>query len=242
MRVKGLLIASLALAALMAAFAFYAASQVAPGTQLPVHWNAAGEVNGTLPALQALLFPVVAVLSCTALFSLIPRLEPLQDGLEGSAEVLRTIWIGLLFIMVMIQAAVSAPAFGIKLPVALPLLGVGLFFIVIGVALAYQSLWPSTDRATLSGFILVLLYMKGPLEGLIGQLPVVSRAQVAFRRIAELSVRFSSPEPNLLLADDGRPALDFQRLELRDLAYHYPTDDGARGFGVGPLNLTVNRG
>lgn len=132
MRVKGLLIASLALAALMAAFAFYAASQVAPGTQLPVHWNAAGEVNGTLPALQALLFPVVAVLSCTALFSLIPRLEPLQDGLEGSAEVLRTIWIGLLFIMVMIQAAVSAPAFGIKLPVALPLLGVGLFFIVIG--------------------------------------------------------------------------------------------------------------
>lgn len=120
--------------------------------------------------------------------------------------------------------------------------GSTLFFIVIGVALAYQSLWPSTDRATLSGFILVLLYMKGPLEGLIGQLPVVSRAQVAFRRIAELSVRFSSPEPNLLLADDGRPALDFQRLELRDLAYHYPTDDGARGFGVGPLNLTVNRG
>lgn len=132
MRVKGLLIASLALAALMAAFAFYAAGQVPPDTQLPVHWNAAGEVNGTLPALQALLFPVWAVLGCTALFSLIPRLEPLQDGLEGSADVLRTMWIGLLSIMVMIDAAVSAPAFGIKLPVALPLFGVGLFFIVIG--------------------------------------------------------------------------------------------------------------
>ncbi len=132
MKVKGLLIASLALAALMAAFAFYAAGQVPPDTHLPVHWNAAGEVNGTLPARQALLFPVWAVLGCTALFSLIPRLEPLQDGLEGSADVLRTTWIGLLFIMVMIQAAVSAPAFGIKLPVALPLFGVGLFFIVIG--------------------------------------------------------------------------------------------------------------
>jgi uncharacterized membrane protein len=132
MRVKGLLIGSLILAALMAAFAFYAAAQVPPGTELPVHWNAAGEVNGTLPALKALLFPVGAVVGCTVLFSLIPRLEPLQERLEGSADVLRTTWMGLLFIMVMIQAAIAAPAFGVKTPVALPVLAVGLFFIMIG--------------------------------------------------------------------------------------------------------------
>ena len=132
MKVRRLLIASLVVAALMAAFAFYAAGQVPPGTELPVHWNAAGEVNGTLPALKALLFPVAAVLGCTVLFSLIPRLEPLQDGLEGSAEVLRTTWIGILFIMMMIQAAVAAPAFGVTMPVALPVFGTGLFFIVIG--------------------------------------------------------------------------------------------------------------
>lgn len=120
--------------------------------------------------------------------------------------------------------------------------GSTLFFIVIGVALAYQALWPSTDKATLSGFILVLLYMKGPLEGLVGQLPVVSRAQVAFRRIAELSQRFSSPEPNLLLEDDGRAALPLQSLELRDLHYRYPTEDGSAGFAVGPLNLRLQEG
>ena len=120
--------------------------------------------------------------------------------------------------------------------------GSTLFFIVIGVALAYQTIWPSTDKATLSGFILVLLYMKGPLEHLIGQLPIVSRAQVAFRRIAELSVRFSSPEPNLLLRDDGRPAMSMNGIELRGLHYHYPTEDGTQGFGVGPLDLTVRPG
>lgn len=132
MRVKGLLIASLVLAVLMAAFAFYAAAQVSPGAQLPVHWNAAGEVNGTLPALKALLFPVWLVLGCTAIFALIPRIEPLQNGLEGSAEVLRTTWIGLLFIMILVQVAVAAPALGLRMPVILPLLGIGLFFIVIG--------------------------------------------------------------------------------------------------------------
>lgn len=145
MKVKGLLIASLVLAALMAAFAFYAARQVPPGTQLPVHWDAAGDVNATLPALRALLFPVGAVLGCTALFSLIPRLEPLQDGLEGSADVLRTTWIGLLFIMAAVQAAVAAPAFGVRLPVALPLLVIGLFFILIG------NVLPKSRRGSSSG-------------------------------------------------------------------------------------------
>jgi uncharacterized membrane protein len=132
MKVKGLLIASLVLAAAMAAFAWYTAGQVAPGTELPVHWNAAGEVNGTMPAFKALLFPVFAVLGFTVLFSLIPRLEPLQNRLEGSAEVLRVTWIGLLLIMVMIQAAVAAPALGFVTPVALPNLGIGLFFLLIG--------------------------------------------------------------------------------------------------------------
>lgn len=132
MKVKGLLIASLALAALMAAFAFYGAAQVPPGTQLPVHWDAAGQVNGTLPALNALLFPVGMVVVSAVVFALIPRLEPLQERLEGSAQVLRVTWLGLLMIAVMIQAAVAAPAFGMKMPVALPVLAVGLFFILIG--------------------------------------------------------------------------------------------------------------
>ncbi|KAF1072454.1 MAG: ABC transporter ATP-binding/permease protein YojI [Pseudomonas citronellolis] len=120
--------------------------------------------------------------------------------------------------------------------------GSTLFFIVIGVALGYQALWPSTDKATLSGFILVLLYMKGPLEHLVGNLPIVSRAQVAFGHIAELSQRFSSPEPHLLLSDDGRPALPLHSLELRDVRYHYPSEDGSQGFAVGPLELSLKQG
>ena len=33
-----------------------------------------------------------------------------------------------------------------------------------------------THPAVMSGFVLVLLYMKGPLENLIGNLPIISRA------------------------------------------------------------------
>lgn len=97
-----------------------------------------------------------------------------------------------------------------------------LFFVVIGLALALQSLWPNSDKAVMSGFVLVLLYMKGPLEYLIGTLPIISRAQIAFRRVAELSERFSSPEPHLLLEDKASQLPALRTLELRDVRFAFP--------------------
>jgi putative ATP-binding cassette transporter len=122
--------------------------------------------------------------------------------------------------------------------------GVGstLFFIVIGVALGFQAMWPSTSTATLSGFILVLLYMKGPLEHLLGTLPGISRAQVAFRRVAELSEQFASPEPHLQEARDKPLPSEISSIELRDVQYRYPSEDGASGFAIGPVNLSMRKG
>ncbi|MGF6097389.1 cyclic peptide export ABC transporter [Pseudomonas sp. 18175] len=117
-----------------------------------------------------------------------------------------------------------------------------LFFVVIGLALALQSFWPSSDKTVMSGFVLVLLYMKGPLEHLIGTLPIVSRAQIAFRRIAELSEQFSSPEPHLLLADKGFKASPVHHLELRDVSFAFPPAAGSDAFRLGPVNLTINEG
>lgn len=122
--------------------------------------------------------------------------------------------------------------------------GVGstLFFIVIGVALAFQAFWPSTSTATLSGFILVLLYMKGPLEHLLGTLPNIGRAQVAFRRVAELSEQFASPEPCLREVKDAPARAVIDSIELRDVHYRYTTDDGTPGFAIGPVNLSLRKG
>jgi putative ATP-binding cassette transporter len=103
-------------------------------------------------------------------------------------------------------------------------------------------MWPSTSTATLSGFILVLLYMKGPLEHLLGTLPGISRAQVAFRRVAELSEQFASPEPHLQEARDKPLPSEISSIELRDVQYRYPSEDGASGFAIGPVNLSMRKG
>ncbi|KNH29907.1 cyclic peptide transporter [Pseudomonas syringae] len=117
-----------------------------------------------------------------------------------------------------------------------------LFFVVIGLALALQSFWLGTDKAVLSGFVLVLLYMKGPLEYLVITLPVVSRANIAFKRIADLAEQFSSPEPHLLLSDKNTPKTVVEHLELRDVHYTFPPVDGSKPFTLGPVNLSIAQG
>jgi len=121
-------------------------------------------------------------------------------------------------------------------------LGSMLFFVVIGLALAMQSLWPSADKAVMSGFVLVLLYMKGPLEHVIAALPIIGRAQIAFRRIADLSEQFSSPEPHLLLSAPSPQNTQVYSLELHNVSYSFPTVEGAAPFKLGPVNLKIEQG
>ena len=135
MTVKPLLIASLMLAVVMAVFAFVTAAHLPPGAELPTHWNAVGKVDATSPALRALLLPVGLVLFVAAIMALIPRLEPMQDRLDASAPVLQASWIGLLLLMVLIQATIGLPAWGLALPVKTVFVGSGLLLLIIGNAL-----------------------------------------------------------------------------------------------------------
>lgn len=132
-----------------------------------------------------------------------------------------------------------------------------LFFIVIGMAITFQALSPSTDKTMLGGFVLVMLYMKGPLEHLIMTLPDIAHAQVAFRRIADLSEQFSSPEPHLLVkaaqentsqinkafsANDKSNNLKLNSIELNNIYYEFPPVDDLSPFKLGPVNLHIKQG
>lgn len=135
MKVRGLLIVNLLLAAAMAGFGWWVAARLAPGTMLAVHWNASGEVDRFQPALPALLWPAGVSALVGLIMAAIPRLEPLQERLEASAPVLRATWIGIMGLMVYVQIMIAAPALGWNLGIDLLLAGMGVLFLMIGNAL-----------------------------------------------------------------------------------------------------------
>ena len=120
--------------------------------------------------------------------------------------------------------------------------GTALFFVVIGLVLILQQGAASADRSVLSGFVLVLLYMKSPVQQLVAALPVIGRAQVAFRRIADLSVQFANPEPHLAIDGPDVAQPPVESIVLRDVRYAFPAVSGSNPFELGPVDLEINRG
>jgi putative ATP-binding cassette transporter len=119
--------------------------------------------------------------------------------------------------------------------------GSALFFLLIAVILGWAAMRP-IEPVVLSGFVLVLLFLKGPIDQIVGALPNVGRAKVAFERIADLSWRFATPEPHLHLAQPTHEAVLRDSIELRGVRYAFEQEDGSSGFAVGPVDLVLRRG
>lgn len=125
-------IAAGAVALALAMLAFLAWQRLPAGTQLPTHWNAAGEADRFADAGTALFLPVLLTVGLSALFLALPRLEPLQRRLERSAALLHTAWAALLAFLALMEVVVAAPAFGLHLPATTMLAALGVLLIVIG--------------------------------------------------------------------------------------------------------------
>ena len=132
MKTKWLLICSWGLAALMAVFAFATAAHLPEGASLPTHWNAAGEPDRFAPALIALLWPAGLVALLALIFAVIPRMEPLQDRLDKSASLLRTTWIGVLAMLIVVQLAIGLPGWGVAMSVKVIFVAAGLLLLAMG--------------------------------------------------------------------------------------------------------------
>ncbi|WP_226858766.1 cyclic peptide export ABC transporter [Diaphorobacter aerolatus] len=119
--------------------------------------------------------------------------------------------------------------------------GSALFFLLIAVILGWAA-FRETEPAVLSGFVLVLLYLKGPLDTIANVLPNVGRARVAFQRIADLSARFATPESHLHLERPAEAATLADGIDLRGVCYSFDAPEGGEPFVLGPIDLELRCG
>lgn len=124
---------SLAIVAGMFALSAWAWGLIPPGAEIPIHWNAGGQVDGTAGRTFGLLVTPVIGLLITGLLGLVPKMEPRREHLERSSFAYVTVIISVIALMAFIHVLVVVSALGT--PVAMERLmpaAIGVLFIVLG--------------------------------------------------------------------------------------------------------------
>jgi putative pyoverdin transport system ATP-binding/permease protein len=114
-----------------------------------------------------------------------------------------------------------------------------LYFILIGVLLFFGPRLDFISAGSLTGCVLIILYMRGSLEALMGIFPALGRTNIALKRLEEMKVMLAAG------SDDSEPApirRGWQRLELVNATHIYRKDDDERGFVLGPINALFRPG
>ena len=94
--------------------------------------------------------------------------------------------------------------------------------------------------ATVAAFVLVLMFLRMPLNDLIGSLPTLISGNVALTKIESLTLAAHRPE---FIAEQPKvPDTGETLLKLEGLTYDYPRGCDDYGFHLGPVDLHVRAG
>ncbi|MGB3465071.1 MAG: cyclic peptide export ABC transporter [Cyclobacteriaceae bacterium] len=89
----------------------------------------------------------------------------------------------------------------------------------------------------LTSFVVVFLFMAGPINRIIAMQGTYSRLLVAYKRVSRFFRDFNANEP---LSDSvtAHPSVDFRSLEFKSVCFSYAED----AFTVGPVDLKIENG
>ena len=117
-----------------------------------------------------------------------------------------------------------------------------LFFALLGMLLLAIPRMEPISKEALTGYIVTILYLMGPLMGVLGSISAFGRASVSFQKVDELGVSLENQTGELCPLVGGDPLITFQRLDLVGVthSYHHEQEDSA--FMLGPLDLSIRAG
>ncbi|MCH9650201.1 MAG: cyclic peptide export ABC transporter [Deltaproteobacteria bacterium] len=127
-----------------------------------------------------------------------------------------------------------------------------LVFFVTGLILFLAPFFVADlTREMLLGYVIILLFLRTPLELLMGLLPSFTQARVALEKVEDLGLQLGQ-EGGIALhriedfralpeATDER-RLAWSRLDLKGVTHNYYRADKDASFTLGPLDLTVRAG
>ncbi|WP_257453436.1 cyclic peptide export ABC transporter [Archangium lipolyticum] len=114
-----------------------------------------------------------------------------------------------------------------------------LVFALGTIAFVFPRVFDGFDAAQLTTFVMGLLYLIGPLNGIMQAVPTVTEARATWNRIRAFEAELTSVRPTLAEPPRQRSVT---RLTLDGVSFKYAPNDDSAGFGVGPASFEVTSG
>ena len=113
-----------------------------------------------------------------------------------------------------------------------------LFFFAIGFVLFALPKLITLDLQMLSGYILTFTYLMLPMENIVNNLPLISKASIALKKIESLGLSLA----NRSEVSQTPPTLNYlwSNLELKGITHAYNREQEDSSFILGPINLTFD--
>jgi putative ATP-binding cassette transporter len=114
-----------------------------------------------------------------------------------------------------------------------------LFYMLISFLVLYAGSFFNVKSDRVVSFILVLLYVLGPIESIMGMIPTLNKASISIENISSLRKKLESDPQNGTIHESNQLD-DFNKLAVKGLEYEFT--DSENTFHMGPFDLTINKG
>ena len=115
-----------------------------------------------------------------------------------------------------------------------------LVFVLMGLIVFVPYAWIKLEPLQLTAFILILLFMIGPLLIVMSSVPAFSKAKIALDKLAELDLSLDKFAAEAEAEDTKTAATDWGTLTLSQVKHSY--GDGDHTFVLGPVDLNLRAG
>nr|WP_262896902.1 cyclic peptide export ABC transporter [Fulvivirga sediminis] len=122
------------------------------------------------------------------------------------------------------------------------LIGESSLILVLGVvAIVLPSLMPGIENYVITNFVIILLYLIGPINELLSAAPSIVQLKIAWTRIQkflnEIPANYDWAASAL-----REPVTSVDELKIESLSFEYQAAVDSKPFKVGPIDLSVKKG
>lgn len=117
-----------------------------------------------------------------------------------------------------------------------------LFFAAVGAILFYLPQVNHVSPQAMTGYVVAMLYMMGPLSGVLSSLSMFGRASAALSKIDQLGVSLAARAGEERVFENTVAVKSFKKIELVDIKHTYWREKEDESFTLGPIRLVFEPG